>query len=158
MPLHQQPNVHDSPRVRSNSLRYHVDVKQCDDTILSSRFEPEDYMRTFSESESTRLLSSQQGASLSQQHRRRCHRIQGPDHQYPQVPTVSLVPCLTLPNTVPTHITHDETQRVATKPDFHQHHFSFSFFHFFIFLFSLFFFVFHFFIFLFFLLCSCFAF
>ena len=27
----------------------------------------------------------------------------------------------TLLNTVPTHITHDETQRVATKPDFHQH-------------------------------------
>ena len=32
--LHQQPNVHDS-RVRSNSLRYHVDVYQCDDTIFS---------------------------------------------------------------------------------------------------------------------------
>ena len=26
-----------------------VDVKQCDDTIFSSRFEPEDCMRTFSE-------------------------------------------------------------------------------------------------------------
>ena len=120
-PMHRKPNVHNSPRVRSNSLRYHVDVYQCDDTIFSSRFEPEDCMRTFSQSESTRLLSSLQGASLSQQHRRRCHRIQGPYHQYPQVPTVSLVPCPTLLNTVPTHFTHDETQRVATKPDFHQH-------------------------------------
>ena len=75
---------------------------------------------TFSQSEPTRLLSSQQGASLSQQHRRRCHRIQGPYRQYPQVPTVSLMPCATLLNTAPTHITHDETQRVATKPDYHQ--------------------------------------
>ena len=96
-------------------------MEQCGDTIFSSRFEPEDCMRSFSQSESSRLLSSLQGASLSQQHRRRCHRIQGPYHQYPQVPTVSLVPCPTLLNTVPTHITHDETQRVATKPDFHQH-------------------------------------
>ena len=95
-----------------------VDVYQCDDTIFSSRFEPEDCMRTFSQSEPTRLLSSLQGASISQQHRRRCHRIQVPYHQYPQVPTVSLVPCPTLLNTVPTHFTHDETQRVATKPDF----------------------------------------
>ena len=94
---------------------------QCDDTIFHSRFEPKNCMRTFSQSETTRLLSSLQGASLSQQHRRRCHRIQGPYHQYPQVPTVSLVPCPTLLNTVPTHFTHDETQRVATKPDFHQH-------------------------------------
>ena len=78
-------------------------------------------MRTFSQSEPTRLLSSLQGASLSQQHRRRCHRIQGLYRQYPQVPTVSLVPCTTLLNTVPTHFTHDETQRVATKPDFCQH-------------------------------------
>ena len=77
-------------------------------------------MRTFSQSEPTRLLSSLQGASISQQHRRRCHRIQGPYHQYPQVPTVSLVPRPALLNTVPTHITHDETQRVATEPDFHQ--------------------------------------
>ena len=98
-----------------------VDVKQCDDTIFSSRFEPEDCMRTLSQSEPTRLLSSLQSASLSQQHRRRCHRIQGPYHQYPQVPTVSLVPCPTLLNIVPTHFTHDETQRVATKPDFRQH-------------------------------------
>ena len=96
-PLHQQPNVHDS-RVRSNSLRHHFDVYQCDDTIFSSRFEPEDYMRTFSQSEPTRL-----------QHRR--HRIQGPYHQYPQVPTVSLVFCPTLLKTVPTHFTHDGTQR-----------------------------------------------
>ena len=44
-------------------------MKQCDGTIFSSRFEPEDCMRTFSQSESTRLLSSLQGASLSQQHR-----------------------------------------------------------------------------------------
>ena len=65
----------------------------------------------------TRLLSSLQGASLSQQHRRRCHKIQSPYRQYPQVPTVSLVPCPTLLNTVQTHITHDETQRVATKPN-----------------------------------------
>ena len=98
---------------------------QCDDTIFSSRFEPEHCMRTFSQSEPTRLLSILQGASISQQHRRRCHGIQGPYHQYPQVPTVSLpafrlVPCPTLLNTVPTHFTHDETQRVATKPDFHQ--------------------------------------
>ena len=78
-------------------------------------------MRTFSQCEPTRLLSSLQGASISQQHRLRCHRIQGPYHQYPQVPTVSLVPCPTKLNTVPTHFTHDETQRVATKPDFHQH-------------------------------------
>ena len=78
-------------------------------------------MRTFSQSERTRLLSSLQGASLSQQHRRSCHRIQGPYHQYPQVPTVSLVPCPTLLNAVPTHFTHDETQRVATKPDVRQH-------------------------------------
>ena len=77
-------------------------------------------MRTFSQSEPTRLLSSLQGASISQQHRLRCHRIQGPYHQYPQVPTVSLVPCPTLLNTVPTQFTHDETQRFATKPDFHQ--------------------------------------
>ena len=39
----------------------------------------------------------------------------GPYHQYPQVPTVSLVPCPTLLNTVPTHFTHGEIQRVATK-------------------------------------------
>ena len=77
-------------------------------------------MRTFSQSEPTRLLSSLQGASLSQQDRLRCHRIQGPYHLYPQVPTVSLVPCPTLLKTVPTHFTHDDTQRVATKPDFHQ--------------------------------------
>ena len=32
---------------------------------------------------------------------------------------VSLVPCPTLLNTVPTHFTHGETQRVATNP-FHQ--------------------------------------
>ena len=114
-PLHQQSNVHDSPLVRSNSLRYHVDVKKCDDTIFSSRFEPEDCMRTFKQSEPTRLLSSLQGASLSQQHLR-CHMIQCPYHQYPQVPTVSLVPCPTLLNTVPTHF----TQRVAAKPDFGQ--------------------------------------
>ena len=95
-----------------------VDANQCDDTSFSSRFEPEDCMRTFSQSEPTRLLSSLQGASLSQQHRLRCHRIQGPHHQYPQVPTVSLVPCPTLLNTVPTHITHDETQRVAAKTRF----------------------------------------
>ena len=119
-PLNQETNVHDSPRVRSNSLRYHVGVKQCDDTIFSSRFEPEDCMRTFSQSEPTRLLSSLQSASLSQQHRRRAHRIQGPYHHYPQVPTISLVPCATLLNTVPIHFTHDGTQRVATKPDFRQ--------------------------------------
>ena len=113
-PLHQQPNVHDSPRVRSTLLRYRVDVYQCDDTIFSSRFEPEDCMRTFSQSEPTRLLSSLQGASISQQHRLRCHRIQGPYHQYPQVPTVSLVPCPTFLNT--------------TKPDFHQHSALFIFF------------------------------
>ena len=110
-----------------------VDVRQCDDTIFSSRFEPEDCMRTFSQSEPTRLLSSLQGASLSQQHRGRCHRIQGPYRQYPQVPTVSLVPCPTLLNTVPTHITHHETHRVATKSDFRQHfsfHFFLSVFHF----------------------------
>ena len=77
-------------------------------------------MRTFSQSEPTRLLSSPQGASLSQQHRLRYHKIQGPYHQYPQVPTVSLVPCPTLLNTVPTHFIRDETQRVATKPDFRQ--------------------------------------
>ena len=100
---------------------FSVDVYQCDDTIFFSRFEPEDCMRTFSQSEPTRLLSSLQGASLSQQHRLRCHRIQGPYRQYPQVPTVSLVPCPTLLNIVPTHFTHDETQRVATKPDFRQH-------------------------------------
>ena len=116
-PLHQQPNVHDSPRVRSNMLCYHVDVYHIDDTIFSLRFEPEDCMRTFSQSEPTRLLSSLQCASLSQQHRLRCHKIQGPIHQYPQVPTVSLVPCPTLLNAVPTHFTHDEIQRVATKPD-----------------------------------------
>ena len=120
-PLHQQPDVHDSPRVRSNSLRYHVVVKQCDDTIFSSIFEPEDYMCTFSQSEPTRLLSSLHGGSLSQQHRCRCHRIQGPYHQYPQVPTISFVPCPTLLNTVPPHFTHDEIQRVSTKPDFRQH-------------------------------------
>ena len=93
-----------------------VDVYQCYDTIFSSRFEPEACMRTFSQSEPTRLLSSLQGASLSQQHRRRCHKIQGPYHQYPQVP--SLVPCPTLLNTIPTHITLDETQRVAKKTRF----------------------------------------
>ena len=38
-------------------------------------------MRTFSQSEPTRLLSSLQGSSLSQQHRLRCHRIQGPYRQ-----------------------------------------------------------------------------
>ena len=54
-----------------------VDVYQCDDTIFSSRFEPEDCMRTFSQREPTRLLSSLQGANLRKQHRRRCHRIQG---------------------------------------------------------------------------------
>ena len=77
-------------------------------------------MRTFSQSEPTRLLSRLQGASLSQQHRLRCHKIQGPYHQYPQVPIVSLVPCLTLPNTISTHLALDGVQRVATKPDFHQ--------------------------------------
>ena len=87
--------------------------------FFSSRFEPQDCMRTFSQSEPTHLLSSLQGASISQQHRRKW--IQGPYHQYPQVPTVSLVPCPTLLNTVPTHFTHDEIQRVASKPDFHQH-------------------------------------
>ena len=86
-PLHQQPNVH--ARVRSNSLRHHFDAYQCDDTIFFSRFEPEDCMRTFSQSEPTRL-----------QHRR--HRIQA---------TVSLVLCSTLLKTVPTHFTHDGTQR-----------------------------------------------
>ena len=119
-PLHQQPNVHDSPRVRSNSLRYHVDVYQCDDTIFFSRFELE--MRTFSQSDSTRLLSSKST---------RCKSESATSSQMPQDPgsippvststTVSLVPCPTLLNTVPTHVTHDETQRVATKPDFHQH-------------------------------------
>ena len=82
---------------------------------------------------------SLQSASLSQQHRLRCHRIQGPYHQYPQVPTVSLVPCPTLLDTVPTHSTHDEIQRVATEPDFHQHVFfsSLLFFLFFVDVFSL---------------------
>ena len=90
-------------------------------TIFSSRFEPEDCMRTFSQSEPTRLLSSLQSASISQQHRRRCHRIQGHTISIHKYPTVSLVPCPTLLNTVPTHFTHDETQRVATKTDFRQH-------------------------------------
>ena len=119
-PLHQQPNVHDSPRVRSNSLRYHVDVYQCDDTIFSSRFEQEDCMRTFSQSEPTRLLSSLQGKSQS-----------ATSSQMPQDPG-SIPPVSTSTNRQsramshvaqyrPTkHITHDETQRVATKPDFHQ--------------------------------------
>ena len=55
--------------------------------------------------------------ALSQQHRLRCHRIQGPNHQYPQVRTVSLVSCPTFLSTVPTHFTHDGTQRgpLATK-------------------------------------------
>ena len=34
-----------------------VDVKQCDDTIFSSRFEPEDCMRTFSQSEHTSAVN-----------------------------------------------------------------------------------------------------
>ena len=41
-------------------------------------------------------------------------------HKYPPS---SLVPCPTLLNTVPTHFTHDETQRDATKPNFHQQQF-----------------------------------
>ena len=54
-------------------------------------------MRTFSQSEPTHLLSSLQSASLSQQHRRRCHRIQGPYHKYP--PSVSChVPRCSIPS------------------------------------------------------------
>ena len=41
-------------------------------------------------------------------------------HKYPPS---SLVPCPTLLNAVPTHFTHDETQRDATKPNFHQQQF-----------------------------------
>ena len=80
-------------------------------------------MRTFSQSVSTRLLSSlhvDKVPSLSQQHRHGSHRIQVHTNQYSQVPTFSLVPCPTLLNTVPTHSARDETQRVATKQAFHQ--------------------------------------
>ena len=54
-------------------------------------------------------------SSLSQQHRHGSQRIQVHTNQNPQVPTFSLVPCPTLPNTVPTYITLD-----ATKHAFHQ--------------------------------------
>ena len=57
-------------------------------------------MRTFSQSESTRM-SSLQGTKSQSAHRHRSHRIQVHTNQYPQVPIVSLVPCSTLPNTVP---------------------------------------------------------
>ena len=59
--------------------------------------------------------------SLSQQHRHGSHRIQVHTNQYPQVRAFIPVPCPTLPNTVPTQITPDETQRVATKHVCHQH-------------------------------------
>ena len=77
-------------------------------------------MRTFSQSESTRM-SSLQGTKSQSAHRHRSHWIQVHTNQYRQVPIVSLVPCSTLPNTVPKHITPDETQRVATQHVFHQH-------------------------------------
>ena len=96
-----------------------VNVKQCDDTFLTRNdSKPEECMRTFSQSVSTRLLSSLQVynvPSLGQQHRLGSHRIQVHTKQYSQVPMFSLVPCPTLLNTVPTHSAPDETQRVATK-------------------------------------------
>ena len=81
-------------------------------------------MRTFSQSVSTRLLSSLQVykvPSLSQQHRQGSHRIQVHTNQHPQVPTFRLVPCPTLPNTISTQFGPDEIQRVATKHVFQQH-------------------------------------
>ena len=39
-------------------------------------------------------------------------------HKNPPSVSCHVPRCL---NTVPTHFTHDQTQRVATKPDFHQH-------------------------------------
>ena len=45
-------------------------------------------------------------------------KIQVRTNQYAQIPTFRFVPCPTLPNTVPTRITLDEIQRVATKQVF----------------------------------------
>ena len=105
----------DLPKRVVDFPRESVDVYQCDDTTFSSRFEPEECMRTFSQSEPTRLLSSLQ----------RCKSQSATSSQMPQdpgsitqVPTVSLVPFPTLLNTVPTHLTHVETQRVANKTRF----------------------------------------
>ena len=65
-------------------------------------------MRTFSQSVSTRLLSSLQVCkvlSLSQQHRHGSRKSQVHTNQYAQVPIVRLVPRTTLLNTVQ-HIPH----------------------------------------------------
>ena len=75
-------------------------------------------MRTFSQRESTRLLSSLQVynvPTLSQQHRQGNHRLQVHTNQHPQVPMFSLLPCPTLPDSISTHVAPDEIQRVATK-------------------------------------------
>ena len=87
-----------------------------------SKLEQEDCTRTFSQNE-VRTSVFQFTKCKSQSERTSSQKPQDPGStrtQYPQVPNISFVPCPTLPNTIPTHITQNETQRVATKPDFHQ--------------------------------------
>ena len=74
--------------------------------VMTHSNRTEECMRTFSQSESIRLLTSLQvykAPCLSQQHNHGCHRIQVHTNQYPQIPMFSLVPCPTVPNIVPTH-------------------------------------------------------
>ena len=77
-------------------------------------------MRTFSLSESTRM-SSLQGTKSQSAHRHRSHKDSGP---YQSVPTSTHRQSRAMFHFAqyrPTHITPDETQRVAPKHVFHQH-------------------------------------
>ena len=113
--------------VRSNSLRYNVYVKQCDDTFFTRIYSNQrDCMRTFSQSESTHVCCQvhkstryQVSVSNTVTEATRFRSIPTSIHKYPMF---RLVPCPTLPNTVSTHFTPDETQRAAIKNTFfHQH-------------------------------------
>ena len=67
-------------------------------------------MRMFSQIHTSVVKSTK-----SQQHRHGSHKIQVHTNKYPQIPTFCLVPCPTLRNTISTHFTPDEIQRIASN-------------------------------------------
>ena len=96
-------------------------MKQCDDTCSHSKsFEPEDCMRTFSQSESARLLSILQVykvPSISQQHRHGSHRTQVHTNQHPDPTSVSRrVPRCPIPSK---HISHGSCHKTRFPTTLH---------------------------------------
>ena len=85
-----------------------VDVEQCDDPFHSKSFKPEDCMRTFSQSVSTRLLSSLQSTEFQS-----ATPSQKPQDSGPYQPVSTSTHGQS--NTVSTRFASHETQRDVTK-------------------------------------------